>query len=268
MNGLPEDDPRNPATIADNVGDNVGDVAGMGSDLFGSFAEATCAALVVSASSHELVAAGWGALMFPLIVSSIGIVVCMVVSFLATDISPVKSGPDVEKVLKLQLAVTSLIMTAVLHPITKYFLPAAFTIRRLSGTPLPGDAQCNFNEEIFIEATPLDAYYCIIAGLWAGCLIGFITEYFTSHSYEPTREVAYSCETGAATNIIYGMSLGYKSVILPVSLLAVVAYISFTLCDMYGVALAALGMISTLACCLSIDVYGPVCDNAGGERVC
>ena len=279
IHGIPEDDPRNPATIADNVGDNVGDVAGMGSDLFGSFAEATCAALVVSASSQNLVGGGWAALMFPLHISSLGIIVCMVTSFLATNISPVRKASDVEKVLKVQLAVTTALMTLVLYPAAVYFLPEGFTIERISAEPTQKSMQ-NWNETlrenpslegcpemrelIHIEATPYDAYVCIVVGLWAGCIIGFVTEYYTSHSYAPTREVAYSCETGAATNIIYGLSLGYKSVIIPVLLLSAVSYVSFTLCDMYGVALAALGMLGTLSCCLSIDVYGPVCDNAGG----
>merc|ERR1712226_195758 len=97
-----------------------------------------------------------------------------------------------------------------------------------------------------------------------GCLIGFITEYYTSHSYSPTREVAQSCETGAAANIIFGLALGFKSAIIPVFLLALVVFVSFDLLDMFGVALAALGMLSNLATCLSIDVYGPICDNAGG----
>merc|ERR1712226_1363972 len=97
-----------------------------------------------------------------------------------------------------------------------------------------------------------------------GCLIGFITEYYTSHSYSPTREVAQSCETGAATNIIFGLALGFKSAIIPVFLLALVVFVSFDLLDMFGVALAALGMLSNLATCLAIDVYGPICDNAGG----
>jgi len=95
-------------------------------------------------------------------------------------------------------------------------------------------------------------------------MIGFITEYYTSHSYSPTREVAQSCETGAATNIIYGLSLGYKSAVIPVTLISLVVLVSFTLLDMFGVSLAALGMLANLATCLSIDVYGPVCDNAGG----
>jgi inorganic pyrophosphatase len=245
VSGIPEDDPRNPATIADNVGDNVGDVAGMGSDLFGSYAESTCAALVVAASSPEMVAAGWGAMLFPVCVSAFGILVCAVSSFLATDISPVKKEEDVETVLKIQLAVTSLLMCGVTYPLAFFLLPPSFVLGGLT-------------------ATPFSAWICIAAGLIGGCIVGFVTEYYTSHSYNPVREVAQSCETGAATNIIYGLALGYKSIVIPITVIAIVTYISFTYAGMYGVALGALGFLGTLATCLSIDVYGPVCDNAGG----
>jgi len=248
---IPEDDPRNPATIADNVGDNVGDVAGMGSDLFGSYAEGTCAALVVASSSVQLVEAGWATLMFPIVVSAVGILVCIVTSFFATDFFPCRKEEDVEVVLKVQLGVSTLLMTIVLYPLCASFLPATFDIGySVSGAVIVG--------------TPLKAFFSIAGGLWAGCAIGFITEYFTSHSYAPTREVAHSCKTGAATNIIYGLALGYKSNIIPITLIAIVTYVSFTICGMYGVALSALGMLANLATCLSIDVYGPICDNAGG----
>jgi len=245
VSGIPEDDPRNPATIADNVGDNVGDVAGMGSDLFGSYAESTCAALVVAAGSSEILAAGWGAMLFPITVSAAGIVICAVSSFLATDISPVKKEADVETVLKIQLGVTAALMVGVTYPLAIALLPAEFSIGE-------------------VTASPLKAWYCIAAGLVGGCIVGFVTEYYTSHSYTPVREVAQSCETGAATNIIYGLALGYKSAIIPIAIIAIVSYISFASCGMYGVALGALGFLGTLATCLSIDVYGPVCDNAGG----
>ena len=249
--GIPEDDPRNPATIADNVGDNVGDVAGMGSDLFGSFAEATCAALVVASQSAELIHyGGWAGLMFPVAISGGGILVCMICSFLATHIQPVKKESDIEKVLKVQLGATTIMLTGVVYILAYLFLPSKFALKAVSGTVL--------------TFTPTKAWGCTVAGLWSGCMIGFITEYYTSHSYKPVREVAQSCETGAATNIIYGLALGYKSTILPVTLLSIVIYLSFYLGDMYGVALAALGMLSNLATCLAIDVYGPICDNAGG----
>ncbi|OWZ13070.1 Pyrophosphate-energized vacuolar membrane proton pump, partial [Phytophthora megakarya] len=107
-------------------------------------------------------------------------------------------------------------------------------------------------------------FYCVAVGLWGGCIVGFVTEYFTSHSYHPVREVAQACETGAATNIIYGLALGYKSAIIPITIISLAVYVGFSTAGMYGVALAALGFLGTLATCLAIDVYGPICDNAGG----
>jgi len=242
---LPEDDPHNPGTIADNVGDNVGDVAGMGSDLFGSFGEASCAAMLVGASSPGLVAAGWAALMFPLTISGAGIVVCLITSFFATNFCPVTCEAHIEGALKLQLFVSALLMTPVVWWLSSSFLPTSFAV---SGA-------C---------ATPTGAFACVAFGLWGGCAIGFITEYYTSFSYRPVVEVSESCRTGAATNIIFGLALGYKSVVLPVFILAGIIFGSHRLAGMYGISLAALGMLATLATCLTIDVYGPVCDNAGG----
>ncbi len=115
-----------------------------------------------------------------------------------------------------------------------------------------------------VERTYLHAWGCSIAGLISGCIIGFTTEYYTSHSYTPVREVADACHTGPATNIIYGLALGHLSTIVPVCLLAITAFISYTYLSMFGVALAALGMLSTLSIGLAIDAYGPVSDNAGG----
>ena len=242
---LDEDSPYNPACIADNVGDNVGDVAGMGSDLFGSFGEATCAALLVGAASPEI-RAHWSYVMFPLYISAIGIIVCMVVSFVATNIWTVKKESDVETVLKVQLVLTSVFVTAGLYLLCINYLPGDITI---------GDKK---------HITQMGCFLCCCCGLWGGCLIGFITEYYTSSTYSPVRDVARSTETGAATNIIYGLALGYKSAIAPVMIIAVIIYIAFGCAGMYGVALSALGMLSTLATCLSIDVFGPICDNAGG----
>jgi len=250
---LPEDDPHNPGTIADNVGDNVGDVAGMGSDLFGSFGEASCAALLVGASSPMIVAAGWGAITFPLTVSGAGIIVCLVTNYVATDIAPVKTEADIEPVLKTQLLVSSVLMTPVVYYLSMYFLPAATCGECIGGFVIGG-----------ICSSPLKACLCICFGLWGGCAIGFITEYYTSFSYNPVREVANACRTGAATNIIYGLALGYKSAILPVFILAFIVWGAHSLAGFYGSALSALGMLATLATCLAIDVYGPVCDNAGG----
>lgn len=251
VENIPEDDPRNPATIADNVGDNVGDVAGMGSDLFGSLAEATCAALVISTQSETLIKAGWGAILFPLEITSCGILVCAVTSFLATDIWTVKKETDVETVLKGQLLVSTLLMTLATIPLAFSALPETFIL---------GEE----NSPVSYNGTPMKAFSCVAVGLWGGCIVGFVTEYFTSHSYRPVREVAQSCETGAATNIIYGLALGYKSAIIPITVISIAVFVGFEVAGMYGVALAALGFLGTLATCLAIDVYGPICDNAGG----
>ncbi|CAM9490508.1 unnamed protein product [Ascophyllum nodosum] len=250
VHGIPEDDPRNPATIADNVGDNVGDVAGMGADLFGSYAESTCAALVIAASTPDLVKAGWAAIVFPMEVSAAGLLVCLVSSFLATDLMPVKKEKDIEFALKLQLIVTTIVMVPVTYFLAVCFLPASFYITAMDGS--------------VIDTSALEAFVCVIAGTVGGLIIGLVTEFYTSHSYSPVQEVAKACKTGAATNIIYGLALGYKSTIVPVFVLAAIIFTSFQLCGTYGVALAAIGMLATLATGLTIDAYGPVCDNAGG----
>ncbi|KAL7496119.1 hypothetical protein ACHAWT_006550 [Skeletonema menzelii] len=250
VHGIPEDDPRNPATIADNVGDNVGDVAGMGSDLFGSFAEATCAALVLGSSIGR--SGGWDAMVFPVTVSAVGIFVCLLCSFIATDIKPVKEEKDVEGALKIQLISTTILMIPAIYLASEIFLPAEFSLQKTVGTGV-------------LNLQPWQASMCVVMGAVGGLIIGLITEYYTSHSYAPVRELADSCKTGAATNMIYGIALGYKSAIIPVLVLALVVYGSFTMCDMYGVALAAIGFLSNLATGLTIDVYGPVCDNAGGK---
>ena len=150
---LPEDDPHNPGTIADNVGDNVGDVAGMGSDLFGSFGEATCAALLVGASSPALVAAGWGALMFPLTINGAGIIVCLITNFFATDFMPVKKENDIESVLKTQLLVSSLLMTPTLYFLADFFLPTATCGVCVGGFVVGG-----------ICSSPLKAFFCVAFG--------------------------------------------------------------------------------------------------------
>mmetsp|Transcript_22078 Transcript_22078/g.54550 ORF Transcript_22078/g.54550 Transcript_22078/m.54550 type:complete len:645 (+) Transcript_22078:275-2209(+) len=249
VHGIPEDDPRNPATIADNVGDNVGDVAGMGSDLFGSFAESTCAALVIGSSIGA--DGDWDAMIFPVIVSAVGIFVCLICSFIATHIKPVKSEADVETALKVQLISTTVLMVPAVYFAAHHFLPSTFELESAVGSKT-------------LSLTPMQATICVCMGAIGGLTIGLITEYYTSHSYQPVREVAHSCKTGAATNMIYGIALGFKSAIIPVIVLALVIYFSFDLCDMYGVALAAIGFLSNLATGLTIDVYGPVCDNAGG----
>lgn len=239
--GIPEDDPRNPAVIADNVGDNVGDIAGMGADLFGSCAEATCAALVIGATSAAITAS-WNALLYPILISAVGIPVCLITAWFAKLSDDAESA---EPALKKQLVVSTILMSIAIVIATKLAMPASFELGSLTVT----------NNAVIAS---------VLAGLWSGLFIGFVTEYATSHAYGPVREVAYASETGAATNIIYGLSLGYKSAAMPVVAVAVATYISWTFAGMYGIALAALGMISTIATGLTIDAYGPVSDNAGG----
>ncbi|PJZ24551.1 sodium-translocating pyrophosphatase [Leptospira hartskeerlii] len=238
--GIPEDDPRNPATIADNVGDNVGDVAGMGADLFGSCAEATCAALVIGATATAL-SGNTDALLYPLLISAFGIPASLLTSFIAS----VKEGGNVEKVLKIQLWVSTLIVGVIMYFVTDKYMVDSFEIA--------GKTIGKWN--VFIS---------LVVGLFSGMFIGLITEYYTSHSYKPVREVVNASKTGAATNIIYGLALGYQSSVVPVILLVITIVTANILAGMYGIAIAALGMISTIAIGLTIDAYGPVSDNAGG----
>lgn len=237
--GIPEDDPRNPATIADNVGDNVGDIAGMGADLFGSVAEGTCAALVIGATSAAL-SGNMTALLYPVLISAFGIPASLITTFFAGA----KEGDNIEGVLKKQLWISTILVAIVMYPVTQYMM-IDFEI---AGKKI----------------TKWDVYISLLSGLFSGMLIGVVTEYYTSHSYKPVQQVSDASETGAATNIIYGLALGYLSSMIPVILLVITIVVSNTLAGMYGIAIAAIGMISTIAIGLTIDAYGPVSDNAGG----
>jgi len=243
--GMDEDDPRNPACIADNVGDNVGDIAGMGADLFGSFAEATCAAFIVSASSPEL-RGDYGATMYPLLLSSTGILVGIVTLCVVNMFYTVKELPDIEKALKGVLVISTVLETPVVILCSLYFLPESFNI--------PG------YENVYWWQCAVS----VLMGVWSGLFIGYITEYYTSHSYRPVREISESQKVSAATGIIYGLALGYLSCVIPIFCLGVTILVAHTLTGMYGVALAAIGMLSTMTMGLTIDAYGPISDNAGG----
>jgi K(+)-stimulated pyrophosphate-energized sodium pump len=236
--GIPEDDPRNPAVIADNVGDNVGDVAGMGADLFGSCAESTCAAMVISAVAFSGMV---DALLYPIVISAVGIPVSLLTMLMIKVNSENQVGPALKKMLIISSALTAVVMFFV----TKLMVPETFQIA--------GQAYTN-----------LGVYFCFLSGLIAGLAVGLMTEYYTSHDYAPVREVAKSCETGAATNIIFGLALGYKSAVGPYLAIGLAIYIPWMLAGMYGVAIASLGMLGTLVIGLTIDAYGPVSDNAGG----
>ena len=236
--GIPEDDPRNPAVIADNVGDNVGDVAGMGADLFGSCAESTCAAMVISAVAFSGMV---DALLYPIVISAIGIPI----SLLTMMMIKVNTEDDVGPALKKMLIVSSALTAVVMFVVTKMMVPESFQI-----------AGQTYSD--------VGVYFCFLAGLIAGLLVGLMTEYYTSHDYAPVREVAKSCETGSATNIIFGLALGYQSAVGPYLAIGLAIYIPWMLAGMYGVAIASLGMLGTLVIALTIDAYGPVSDNAGG----
>merc|ERR1719188_1172457 len=244
--GLDEDDYRNPACIADNVGDNVGDIAGMGADLFGSFAESTCAALVLAASSPDL-RHSWACQMYPVLISPTGIVVGILTLMLQGIFYKVKDMPDVEKALKGVLVISTVLMTPVVIYLSKLCLPEEFDMDGV--------------------AMPVKWWYCAVAinlGLWSGLIIGYVTEYYTSHSYTPVREISETQKQSAATGIIYGLALGYLSCIVPVICLGITILIAHSLCGMFGVALGALGMLGTMTMGLTIDAYGPISDNAGG----
>jgi len=244
--GLDEDDYRNPACIADNVGDNVGDIAGMGADLFGSFAESTCAALVLASSSPDL-RGSWCSLMYPVLISATGILVGLVTLMLQSSIYTVKEMPSVEKALKGILVISTALMTPVVILLSYCCLPTRFSMG-------PGYEDVNWA-------------YCAISimlGLWSGLIVGYVTEYYTSHSYSPVREISETQKQSAATGIIYGLALGYLSCIVPVICLGVTVLVAHSLCGMFGVALGALGMLGTLTMALTIDAFGPISDNAGG----
>ncbi|KAJ4768088.1 K(+)-insensitive pyrophosphate-energized proton pump [Rhynchospora pubera] len=246
---IPEDDPRNPAVIADNVGDNVGDIAGMGSDLFGSYAESSCAALFVASISSFGINHEFPAMMYPLLISSMGIIVCLITTLFVTDFQKLTTIKDIGPALKNQILFSTVLMTGGVALVTFVTLPVHFTL-------------FDFGREKHVKNWHL--FFCVCSGLWAGLVIGYTTEYYTSNAFQPVKDVANSCKTGAATNVIFGLALGYKSVIIPIFAIAVAIYVGFALAAMYGIALAALGMLSTIATGLSIDAYGPISDNAGG----
>ena len=247
--GIPEDDPRNPAVIADNVGDNVGDVAGMGADLYESYVGSviSCSALGVAAFNDS--GMGFQAMAIPMIMAALGIVCSIIGTFF------VRTGEKTEQKLLLKALSRGTNLAAILIAVAAF--PLIWFI---------------LGEQFY------GLYFAVLAGLVAGVLIGKSTEYFTSDSYKPTKKLAAKSETGSATIIIGGLGLGMLSTALPIIIVGIAVLVAFfvpslvagnvdissTQLGLYGIALAAVGMLSTLGITLATDAYGPVADNAGG----
>jgi K(+)-stimulated pyrophosphate-energized sodium pump len=237
--GIPEDDPRNPAVIADNVGDNVGDVAGLGADLLESYVESIIASLAIAA---VVVAAGGPAyvLAFPFVVASIGILASIFgVMYVKTF---AKSNPQSALMMGTYISAGLAIVGTAAYA---YQYGTEFTIAGVT----------------YAWWGPLAA--CVL-GIVSGSVIGFVSEYFTSADYKPVKDLAKRCETGAATAVVEGTAVGMQSTGVPVIVLAVSVILAYQWCGVYGVALAALGMLATTGMVVAVDAYGPIADNAGG----
>jgi len=241
--GIPEDDPRNPATIADNVGDNVGDVAGMGADLFGSYVATVLATMVLGREITSTDSFGGIApILLPMVIAGVGIIFSIVGTWF---VSVKDEQGDVQKALNLGNW-SSIIFTAIVSFfIVKFILPAEMSIRG-------------------VAFTSMDVFYAIILGLVVGALMSIITEYYTAMGKKPVSSIVKQSSTGHATNIIGGLSVGMESTVLPILVLAAGIYGSYEFAGLYGVAIAAAGMMATTAMQLAIDAFGPIADNAGG----
>ncbi len=241
--GIPEDDVRNPATIADNVGDNVGDVAGMGADLFGSYVATILATMVLG---REIISAdnfgGIAPILLPMLLAGLGIIFS-IIGMLFVKVSD--ENGNVQGALNMG-NYSSIVLTGIASFfLVNYLLPDQMNLRG-------------------VDFTKMDVFYAIILGLVVGTLMSIITEYYTAMGKRPVQSIVNQSATGHATNIIGGLSVGMESTVLPTLVLAAGIFLSFKFAGLYGVAIAAAGMMATTAMQLAIDAFGPIADNAGG----